>query len=217
MSNTKGERLRHASTPFIDENLLPVGQDPSVGKDDTDKGLLAPVASKVLMKLLYAARMARWDLLRPVCALAACVARWTKMCDKMLHKLVCYVNSTVNKRLVGYVGDELLECWLEIYTDADLAGCKLTKKSTSGVFLVLVGPHTYFPLSAVSKRQTAVSNSSTESELLPADLGLRSEAIPMLDLWRMLLGHGAPLAEGSSRGDSRTPKLRGLVISRCYG
>ena len=88
------------------------------------------------MKLLYAARMARWDLLRPICALASCVSTWTIWCDKMLHRLVCYVNSTVDKRLVGYVGDKLTDCRLELHADADLAGCKLTKKSTTGSFLV---------------------------------------------------------------------------------
>ena len=54
--------LRPAATPFLE-----IDEDP-----DTDKeGVLAPHAAKVLMKILCAARMARYDLLRAVGALAS--------------------------------------------------------------------------------------------------------------------------------------------------
>ena len=88
--------------------------------------------------------------------------------------------------MTGFVGDELQHCELRLYTDADLAGCKLSKKSTSGVFLALVGPHTLFPLVATSSKQTAVSHASAESELVAADTGVKKEAFPMLDLWDLL-------------------------------
>jgi dUTPase len=38
-------------------------------------GVLQPVASRILMKMLYAARMCRCDLLRAVCGLASCTAK----------------------------------------------------------------------------------------------------------------------------------------------
>ena len=44
-------------------------------------GALQPLAASVLMKLLYTARMARYDLLRPVCRLATYVTKWTPECD----------------------------------------------------------------------------------------------------------------------------------------
>ena len=87
---------------------------------------------------------------------------------------------------IGFVGNPLERLTLRLYTDADLAGCKLTKKSTTGVLLVLVGPNTWFPLQAVSTKQTAVSHSSTESELVAADHGLRKEGFPMLDILDLL-------------------------------
>ena len=40
-----------------------------------DRGILQPLAARVLMKILYAARMARFDLLRAVCNLACFVTR----------------------------------------------------------------------------------------------------------------------------------------------
>ena len=38
--------------------------------NDTKEGLLQPIACKVLMKILYGARLARFDLFRPIAALA---------------------------------------------------------------------------------------------------------------------------------------------------
>ena len=52
-------------------------------------GMLQPIAAKVLMKTLYGARMARYDLLRAVCTLAACVTKWTEQRDIELFRLMC--------------------------------------------------------------------------------------------------------------------------------
>ena len=38
-------------------------------------GVLQPIAAKILMKILYGARMARYDLLNAVCKTAACVTK----------------------------------------------------------------------------------------------------------------------------------------------
>ena len=155
----KGTVLKKARTPFIDEALLPDGQEPGT----IVQGQLAASASSILMSLLYTARYARYDLLRPVCALASMVSRWNVHCDRMLFRLMCYVHTTKDEVFQhGFVGDNFSDLQLRLYTDADLASDKLTKKSTTGVFLVLVGPNTWFPLQAVSTKQTAVSHSSTE-------------------------------------------------------
>ena len=37
------------------------------------------------------------------------------------------------------------------------------------------------------KKQTAVSHSSTESEIISLDAGLRSDGIPALDLWDLIV------------------------------
>ena len=49
------------------------------------QGKLQPIASRVLMKILFAARMARWDLLRATQSLASRVAKWSRDCDTALH------------------------------------------------------------------------------------------------------------------------------------
>ena len=59
--------------------------------------------------------------------------------------------------------------------------------------MCLLGPHTFFPLGAIAKKQTATSHSSPEAELVALDLGVREEGIPALTLWKTILGHEPPL------------------------
>ena len=49
-----------------------------VSDDDNDPKQLAVYAAKVLMKMIYAARFARFDLLRAVCVLAQRVSKWDR-------------------------------------------------------------------------------------------------------------------------------------------
>ena len=65
-------------------------------------------------------------------------------------------------------------------------------KSTSGGTLCIVGSHTFVPISWMCKKQTSVSHSSTESEIISLDAGLRLEGIPALDSWDLIVAvlHG---------------------------
>ncbi len=56
------------STNDADEASAVRGATPTE-HHEKDVGALQPIAAKVLMKILYAARMARFDLLRAVCRL----------------------------------------------------------------------------------------------------------------------------------------------------
>eukprot|EP00972_Heterocapsa_arctica_P034154 5027856-Heterocapsa_arctica.AAC.1 len=73
------------------------------------------------MKILYAARLARFDLLRAVCLLATCVTKWTSECDRKLHRLVYYIHSSKHLRMIGWVGDGLAAVQPHLYADADFA------------------------------------------------------------------------------------------------
>ena len=149
-------------------------------------GTLAPVAQSVLSKILYGVRFARWDLLKIVSLLATRITRWTLACDKALHRLVAYINSTAHQVLRGYVSDAAGTVRLEVYADADFAGDKTDYKSTSGMFAALVGENTFFPLTARSAKQTAAAHSTLEAELVAASLAMRNFASPALDLWSVL-------------------------------
>ena len=65
-------------------------------------------------------------------------------------------------------------------------------KSTCGGTLCVFGSRTFVPISWMCKKQTAVSHSSTESEIISLDTGLRLDGLPALELWDLIvsvLGH----------------------------
>ena len=77
------------------------------GDDDDDVGRLKPIASQVLMKIMYGARMARPDLLKAIGLLATKVTKWKTQQDRELHRLVNYIHCTQDKTLVAWCGDKL--------------------------------------------------------------------------------------------------------------
>ena len=189
-------RMRIASTPFLPEPTTPdfsddlpvTAEEIKQAERNIRKGAeMQPYAAKVLMKVLYAARYARLDLLRAVCHLAQFITKWDADCDARLYRLMCYIHSTYHYRLTGWVGNTLDEVDVHLFADADFAGDSKSSKSTSGIALVLLGSRTAFPLAGQSKKQTCVSHSTPEAEVVAADHGMRTYGLPGMDLWDKLL------------------------------
>ena len=161
-------------------------------KDENDlllesRGELQTIAASILMRLLYAARNARFDLLRSINKLASHVAFWDADCDKRLCRLVGYVQATLHLRQIGWIGDKAEDLAPETYSDADFAGCARTLRSTSGIHLNLEGAFSCFPISARSVRQGCCSFSTPEAEIVSLNLAFRTLTLPALDLWETLL------------------------------
>ena len=51
----------------------------------------------------------------------------------------------------------------------------------------MFGPSTCFPVCALTNKQGAVSHSTAESEMVAVDLGLRTEALPLITLFSVVL------------------------------
>lgn len=66
----------------------------------------------LLIRLLCAARMIRFDLLQPVRSLARQVPRWNRACCDKLFRLVCYISPTLNINLMSHIGDPIHGCRL---------------------------------------------------------------------------------------------------------
>ena len=74
-----------------------------------------------------------------------------------------------------------------MFQDSDVAGDFEDSKSTSGGALCVFGSHTFVPISWMCKKQTAVSHSSTESEIISLDTELRLDGLPALELWDLIV------------------------------
>ena len=83
LANEDETNLKHITTPSLDEHQIPP-------EEFEGKGVLEAVAARIVLKLLYLARVGRMDILWSVNALAREVTRWNPACDRRLHRLISY-------------------------------------------------------------------------------------------------------------------------------
>ena len=75
------------------------------------------------------------------------------------------------------------------------------------------GSHTFVPISWMCKKQTAVSHSSTESEIISLDTGLRLDGLPALELCDLIVSVFGNISHISDRtrkpvnGEEQTPQI----------
>ena len=150
-------------------------------------GKLSKVSSQIVLKFLYLARIGRLDILWSVSKLARSIPKWTKVCDKRLSRLISYIHHTCEYKQYCHVGNTARQCRWGLFQDSDFAGGLEDSKSTSGGTLCVFGSHTFVPISWMCNKQTSVSHSSTESEIIPLDARLRLDGISALDLWDLIV------------------------------
>ena len=85
------------------------------------------------------------------------------------------------------MGNAAKQCRLGLFQDSDFAGDLEDSKSTSGGTLCIFGSHTFVPISRMCKKQTSVSRSSTESEIISLDARLRFDGIRALHLCDLIV------------------------------
>ena len=96
---------------------------------------------------------------------------------------VTFIHHESEYRLCCFVWNSAQQCRLGLFQDSDFAGYLEDSKCTSGGALCIFGSHTFVPISLMCKKQTSVSHSSTEAEIISIDAGLRMDCIPALTLW----------------------------------
>ena len=75
--------------------------------------------------------------------------------------------------------------------------------------MCVFGSHTFVPISWMCKKQTAVSHSSTESEIISLDTGLRLDGLLPLELWDLIvsgLGNVSRVSDRSGQLDNDVHK-----------
>ena len=168
------------STPCIDDHHFKEEELKSVGE-------LSKVSSQIVLKCLYLTRIGRPDILWSVNKLARSITKWTKACDKRLSRLTSSIHHTCEYKQYCHVGNTAKQCRLGLFQNSDFAGDLEDSKSTSGGTFCIFRSHTFVPINWMCKKQTSVSHSSTESEIISLDAGLRLDGIPALDLWDLIV------------------------------
>ena len=131
--------------------------------------------------------------------LARSITKWTKACDKRLNRLISYIHHTCEYRQYCHVGNTAKQCRLGLFQDSDFTGDLEDSKSTSGGTLCVFGSHTFVPISWMCKKQTAVSHSSTESEIISLDTGWRLDGLLALELWDLIVSVFESVSQISDR------------------
>ena len=118
--------------------------------------------------------------------LARSITKWTKACDERLSRLISYIHHKCDYKQYCHVGN-CQKYGLGMFQDSDFAGVLEGSKSTWCGALCIFGSHTFVPISWMCKKQTSVSHSSIESEIISLDAGLRLDGIPALELWDLIV------------------------------
>ena len=156
-------------------------------------------------EMLKVARIGRPDILWSVNKLARSITKWTKACDKRPNRLISKTHHTCEYKQCCHVGNTAKQCRLGLFQDSDFARDLEDSKSTSGGTLCVFGSHTFVPISWMCKKQTAVSHSATESEIISLVTGLRLDGLPALELWDLIvsvLGNVSHVSDRSGQPDS---------------
>ena len=166
VANKTTQQLYKVSTPCIDDHHFKEEEEfKSVGE-------LSKVCSQIVLKCIFLSRIGRPDILWSVNKLARSITKWTKACDNRLSRSISYIHHTCDYKLYCHVGNIAKQYRLGLFQDSDSAGDLEDSKSTSGGTLCVFGSHTFVPISWMCKKQTSVSHSSTESEIISLDAGL---------------------------------------------
>ncbi len=115
---------------------------------------------------------------------------WNASCDKRSHRVMSIYRPGMSDGLLGtfYDGDHGLLA-IESLADADLGGCTLTRRSTSGWCIYLVGPHgSRMLLAWGSKRQAAAMDSTGVSEVTARNLMCKKDVLPISSMIVSLYG-----------------------------
>merc|ERR1712020_7589 len=100
-----------------------------------------------------------------------------------------YIEYSVHWKSIGWVGDPIQLLSPHLYADADLAGCPITERSTSGLFMAVRGPNSCFPIAFGCKRQGSCANCTAEAELTSMNYALRHCGLPSPLIWELLFPH----------------------------
>ena len=174
LANKTTQQLYKASFPRIDDHHFKEEELESVGE-------LSLVCSQIVLKCLHLARIGRPDILWSVNKLVRSITKWTKACETM-SRLISYIHHTCDykqqSKCETLQNNKDWDCFKTPILQEILRIQNLHQVEHCAFF----GSHTFVPISWMCKKQTSVSHSSTESDIISLDAGLRLDGISAPDL-----------------------------------
>ena len=129
--------------------------------------------------------------------------QWISSHDRLRNgpKLVTHACIDWFHVFIIHVNTNNIVMWVILPNNADWDCFKtLTSREIFKIRNPLLESHTFVPISWMCKKQTAVSHSSTESEIISLDSGLRLDGLPSLEPWDPIvsvLGNVSRVSDGS--------------------
>ena len=145
----------------------------------------------------------RLDILCSVNKLARAITKSTRACDKRVARLISHIHHACEFKQFRHVGNTAQTCRLGLFQDSDFAGDLEDSKSTSSGFLCIFGSHTFVPISWMCKKQTSVSHSSTEAEIISLDA-----RYAWMELQLLIFGIWSWKCSTLHQTNSTTPKIK---------
>ena len=138
----------------------------------------------------------------PWTKLARSITKWTKACDKRLNRLISYIHHTCEYKQYCHVRNTAQQCRLGLFQDSDFPRDLEDSKLTSGGVLCIFGCRRFVSMKWMCKKQTSVSHSSTEAEIISLDADWRMDGIPALDLRDLVceVFHSSPNRLNNTKG-----------------
>ena len=140
-------------------------------------GVLKDVAAKYVGALLRIVRCSRPDCAYAVGHVCRRVHKWSRASDRMLEKIMAYLQETIDYCLTFWI-NEGEKFNVLTFCDADHGGCEHTARSTTGAVTYLVGQKSQVLTSWISRRQGCAATSTAEAELVAISEAARKMTLP---------------------------------------
>ena len=134
--------------------------------------------------------------------LARSITKWTKACDKRLNRLISYIYHTCEYKQYCHVGNTAKQCrpgtCFKTLTSREILKIRNPLQEEHCAYSEVMH---FLQISWMCKKQTAVSHSSTESEIIFLDTGLRLDGLPF-----SVLGNVSRVSDRSGQPDNDVQK-----------
>ena len=139
--------------------------------------------------MVFLARIGRPDIPWSVNKFARSITKWTKACDKRLSRLISFIHHTCEYKQYCHVGNTAKQCRSELFQNSDFSGDLDDSNPLLEEHCAFSEVIRLFQYVGCARNKLLFPHSSTESEIISLDIGLRLDGLPALELLFFVLGN----------------------------